>query len=375
MVTRIADVPPLPGNSVKIFTDAHEATESMLAAIDKAERTVHLEVYQFKPDESGRRYLEALTAAAGRGVEVCVLYDDVGSLFTRRSFFAPLDKAKGRVAKFLPVNPFRGLYHANLRNHRKILVVDGAVGFTGGLNIGTEYGGWRKRRFGPWRDTHVELRGPAVVPLQEVFVEDWLFATRQEINTAVFPDIPAAGEEWVHALPSGPDSDWEVIHHAIFTQVTQAREHVYLTTSYFVPDRSLLVALQTAALRGVDVRILLPARSDDRLSQAVARYHYRELLRAGIRIFEYEKQMLHAKTVEIDGRWSTIGSANLDLRSFRLNFELNLVVYGESVAKELQRIFVKDLTAATEVKLNAVEAWPLTWRLTHGSARLLEPIL
>lgn len=376
MVTRVAEELPLPGNSVKIFTDAHEATDAMLAAIGGARSTVHLEVYQFKADESGRRYLDALTNAARRGVRVRVLYDDVGSLWTRRSFFRPLDASGGEVEKFLPVRPFRGLFRANLRNHRKILVVDGAVAYTGGLNVGNEYGGWRQRKFDPWRDTHVELRGPAVAPLQDVFVQDWHFATKRDVDPAqAFPPIPPSGNEWVHVLASGPDSDWEAIHHAIFTQITQAKSHVYLTTPYFVPDRSMLVALQTAALRGVDVRVLLPARSDQHLVRAAARYHYAELLRAGIRVFEYEGAMLHAKTVEVDGRSSTIGSANLDLRSFRLNFELNLLVYGESVGRELERIFLADLNSANELKRVTVENWPLTKRLVHGAARLLEPLL
>jgi cardiolipin synthase A/B len=307
---------------------------------------------------------------------VRVLVDSLGTFWTGRRFFHPIVAAGGKVGRFLPVIPLRGLYRANLRNHRKILVVDGKVGFTGGLNIGNEYGSWRRRRLGTWRDTHLEMKGPAVAVLQDVFVEDWHFTTGEEVAVGeAFPPIDAAGPELVHVLASGPDSDWEVIHHSIFTTITQATDHVYLTTPYFVPDRALLVALQTAALRGVDVRVLLPERSDQGLVRAAGRFHYQELLRAGIRVFEYSKQMLHAKTVEVDGRWSTIGSANLDLRSFRLNFEVNVVVYGEGVAADLRRMFLRDIETATEITDTTIRTWPLSSRFAYASARLVEALL
>lgn len=376
MVTRICEIPPIPGNALRPFVDPDEAAESMLLAIALAEGSVHFEVYIFKNDESGRRFRDALAAAARRGVRVRLLVDAVGSVFTPASFFRPIVEAGGAVATFHPVNPLRGLYHANLRNHRKILVLDGKVAFTGGLNVGNEYGGWLRRRARVWRDTHLELRGPAVAALQDVFVEDWHFATGSEVSAEeAFPAVPASGHEVVHAVASGPDSDWEAIHHAIFTTITQAKHHVWLTTPYFVPDRALLVALQTAALRGVDVRVLLPARVDHLLVRAAGRYHYDELLRAGIRVFEYEREMLHAKTVEVDGRWSTLGSANLDLRSFRLNFELNIVVYGEGFARDLQRTFLRDLGNSREVSAETVRGWPFRMRFANASARLVEGLL
>jgi cardiolipin synthase len=376
MITKISESPPIPGNAIRLFIDPDEAAEAMLRAIDAAVHSVHFEVYIFKTDESGALFREKLVSAAKRGVKVRLLVDAMGTFLTPWRFLRPIIDAGGEVAKFLPISLWRGLYHANLRNHRKILVVDGKVGFTGGLNVGNEYGGWRRRRFGPWRDTHVELKGPAVAALQDVFVEDWHFTTGKEVEAgAAFPTIEPAGPELVHVVASGPDCDWEVIHHAIFTTITQATDHIYLTTPYFVPDRAFLVALETAALRGVDVRVLLPARSDHGVVRAAGRFHYEELLRSGIRIFEYGKEMIHAKTVEVDGRWSTIGSANLDLRSFRLNFELNIVVYGEGVAADLRRVFLRDLEGAREVTDNVVRAWPLRSRFAHASARLVEALL
>lgn len=376
LVARITGVPAVGGNAIQIFADPDVATERMIAAIDGATATIHFEVYQFKKDESGTLYRDHLAAAARRGVKVRLLVDDVGSLWTPRSFFRPIVEAGGEVERFLPVNLLRGLYHANLRNHRKILVVDGARAFTGGLNVGDEYGGLRKRRFGPWRDTHVELRGPVVASLQDTFVEDWVFATHREIAVEeAFPDLEPAGAEVVQVIASGPDSDWESIHHAIFAAVTGAQHHAYLTTPYFVPDRALLVAMQTAALRGVDVRVLMPERSDHFLVRAAGRYHYEELLRAGIRVYEFGKGMLHAKTLEIDHRCAMIGSANLDLRSFRLNFELNVAAYGSGVAAEVHSQFLRDLEDSREITRGVVARWSYGRRLLHATVRLLEGLL
>ncbi|MBI3820032.1 MAG: cardiolipin synthase [Planctomycetes bacterium] len=376
IITKLCDDPPLGGNRIEHFSDPDEASATMLQAIGNARTEIHFSVYLFRPDEAGTAFRDALAAAARRGVKVRLLIDDVGSLWTRESFFNVLREAGGELAVFLPVSPIRGLYHANLRNHRKILIIDGNLAFTGGLNVGNEYGGLRRRRFGPWRDTHLAVRGPAVAAIQDVFLEDWFFVTNKEVDHAeAFPPLEPAGDAFLHVVPSGPDSDWEVIHHAIFTIITKARHHVYLTTPYFVPDRALLVALQTAALRGVDVRLLLPSRSDHAVVFAAGHFHYQELLRAGVRIFEYTKGMLHAKTVEVDGRFSTIGSANLDLRSFRLNFELNIVAYDARAAEELRLTFLRDLESSNEVGVERVDAWSLQKRLGIATAKLFEGIL
>ncbi|MFN0206906.1 MAG: cardiolipin synthase [Planctomycetota bacterium] len=381
ITTKLADVPPSAGNEIKVFIDANEASEAMLRAIDDAKNHIHFVVYIFRPDESGVVFRDHLVAAAKRGVKVKLLIDGAGSLLTKRSFFQSLTAAGGELAVFLPVNIFRGLYHANLRNHRKILIIDGATAFTGGLNVGDEYGSSgirkkRQRKFGPWRDSHLQLRGPAVAALQDVFAEDWYFTTEREIDAAsAYPELLTAGDSFVHVLPSGPDLDWEVIHHAIFTIITKATDHIFLTTPYFVPDRSMLVALATAALRGVDVRLLLPGQSDLALVQAAGRYHYSELLRAGVRIYEYQKGILHAKTVAVDNRWATIGSANLDLRSFRINFELNVVVYGSACATGLHETFIKDLDDSVEITKEEVAHWTFGEKLKNASARLVEGVL
>jgi len=376
VVSRVAGAPPVPGNQVRVFPDPDGAAGAMLHAIDEASESIHFEVYIFKDDEAGTMFRDRLVAAARRGVQVRLLVDSVGSFLTRYKFLQPIVDAGGEVATFLSVGKLSGAFNVNLRNHRKVTVIDGRIAYTGGLNVGNEYGGPRRRVVGPWRDTHMEVRGPSVARLQDVFAEDWHFATGKEVDERrSFPALEIAGSELVHVLPSGPDSDWEAIHHAIFAAITRATEHVFVTTPYFVPDRAMLVALAVAALRGVDVRLLVPYRSDHPLVLAAGRYHYVDLLRAGVRIFEYQGGMLHAKTVEVDKRWATVGSANLDLRSFRLNFELNLVAYGKDVATELHQTFLRDLERAGEVSLPAVHQWSTAKRFAHSVARLLEGIL
>jgi cardiolipin synthase len=275
----------------------------------------------------------------------------------------------------MPVLPLRPHWRPTLRNHRKILVVDGHVGFTGGLNIGDEYRG-RKKKFAPWRDTHVRLEGTAPLRLQEIFLEDWLFATDEDIaDAAYFPETPEAANDLVQVLESGPDQDHGTIHAVFFTAISQARRSVYITTPYFVPDLAVLMALKTAAWRGVDVRVLVPGKSDLPLVRLAGRSYYRELLEAGVKIYEHRPGMLHAKTMVVDGAWSTIGSSNMDIRSFRLNFEANVLVFGEAAGKRMEEIFLDDIARAKLVSLEAVRHRPARARFLEAVARVLSPAL
>jgi len=267
-------------------------------------------------------------------------------------------------------------WHPNLRNHRKIAVIDGSVGFTGGVNIGDEYTG-RKLKVGPWRDTHMQVEGPAVNHLQEIFAEDWYYAKGVDllIEDKYFPDHDPRGDQMVQIIASGPDTDTQPIHRIIFTAVTLAQEKVYLTTPYFVPDQALLVALETAALRGVDVQLMLPHRSDMRLVLHAGRSYYDQLLRSGVKIFEYESGILHAKSLVVDDRWATVGSANMDVRSFQLNFEVNAVIYGEDFSQNLTRLFKKDLARARQITLESRSKKNLRSRVAESMARVFSPVL
>lgn len=375
VAVRLSEGPIFPGNAVDVFVEGERCYAEMERAILGAERNVHLMTYIYREDEAGLRFREAMMKKAREGLEVRLLVDGFGSHALGRRFVRPLEEAGAHFARFMPVLPFSPHWRPNLRNHRKILVVDGRVGFTGGLNIGDEYRG-RKRRLGPWRDTHLRLCGPAVWRLQETFAEDWFFATRQDlISLDHFPAIAPAGEDLVQVVDSGPDHAHENIHAVFFTAISRAERSIFITTPYFVPDPAMLEALKTAAFRGVDVRLLLPGRSDMRLVQVAGRSFFRELLDAGVRIWEHRPGVLHAKTMVIDGSWSTVGSANMDIRSFRLNFECNVLVTGASFAERMQRIFEDDLARARPVTLEAVRRKTVWRRLSEGFARALSPVL
>lgn len=372
--TRIGCRWPTTGNRVELLVDATRAYQSMEDAIEDAREHVHFQFYIYQPDSTGRRFRELLIKKAKEGVDVRVLVDGVGS-FNAERFLQPLVRAGGRFAEFLPVGRLSRHWHPNLRNHRKLVVVDGHVGFTGGVNIGDEYTG-RKKRVGSWRDTHMRIEGPAVRHLQEIFAEDWHFATGRKPDTARwFEPVEACGEARVHIIASGPDTDTQPIQRIFFAAVNSATQRVWLTTPYFVPDQSMLVALETAALRGCDVRLLLPFKSDAPLVLHAGRSYYNELLECGVRIFEYQPGILHAKTMLVDRNWATVGSSNMDVRSFRLNFEVNAVVYGKQLADQLAQVFRRDLRQSREVTLNDIADKQLGQRMIESLARITSPLL
>ncbi|MCK5798604.1 MAG: cardiolipin synthase, partial [Deltaproteobacteria bacterium] len=372
--TRIGCRWPTTGNLVELLVDAQRAYQSMEDAIAAATQHVHFQFYIYQPDTTGRRFRNLLIRKAKEGVEVRVLVDGVGSFHAPR-FLRPLVAAGGQVATFLPVGHISRRWHPNLRNHRKLVVVDGHIGFTGGVNIGDEYTG-RKKRVGRWRDTHMRIEGPAVRHLQEIFAEDWHFATDRQPDTAHwFNPVETCGDARVHIIASGPDTDTQPIQRIFFAAVNSATERVWLTTPYFIPDQAMLVALETAALRGCDVRLLLPYRSDAPLVLNAGRSYYNDLLENGVRIFEYQHGILHAKTMLVDHTWATVGSSNMDMRSFRLNFEVNAVVYGKYLAGQLAKVFRNDLRQAREVTLEDVENKKLSQRMTESLARIMSPLL
>ncbi len=365
---------PTCGNYVELLEDADPTYAAIEEAIRGAQDHVHLLYYIFQADETGTRFRDLLIQKAREGITVRVLTDGVGS-FGIDSFFSPLVEAGGQFAEFLPVGTFSKHWHPNLRNHRKIVVVDGKVAFTGGVNIGDEYTG-RKKKVGPWRDTHLRIMGPAVHHLQEIFAEDWHFATDKDlISSRWYPDQEAMGDVMTQIIASGPDTETEPMHRIFFTAVTSAKERVYLTTPYFVPDQALLVALETAALRGVDVRLLLPRHSDMRIVLHAGRSYYYGLLANGVKIYEYSSGILHAKSMVVDDRWATVGSANMDVRSFRLNFEVNTVIYGPKFTRQLTQLFEKDLTRAAEVTLEQMKNKGIGNRIAESLARVLSPVL
>ena len=371
-LARLADELALPacgGNEVRLLIDAEQTYTEIEAAIGGARSHLHLEYYIWRPDEVGRRLRDRLVLAARSGVEVRVLVDDVGSRSAGRRFWKPLTLVGGRVARSLRVNAVSRwlLLNLNNRNHRKIAVIDGSVAFAGGVNVSAA----RER------DTHLRVQGPVAARLQEVFVEDWYHATREDLAAPhYFPEPVSRGEALVQVLASGPDEgDVNAIETIYFAALTLAKERVWLTTPYFVPNVSLTMALRTAALRGVDVRLLVPKTPDQPFVYHASRSFFPELLRAGVSIHEFDAAQLHAKTATVDGCWATVGSANLDTRSFRLNFEANIVAYGPLLAGELERAFERDLASARPVSLAAFADRGRLERTLEGAARALAPLL
>lgn len=372
LTLRLDSAGPTAGNRVDLFREGPEVFDAIAAAVEQATDHVHVIYYIWEDDALGARMRDALAAAARRGIPVRLLLDDVGCYATPHAFFQPLVEAGGKVERFLPVSLLTRRLHLNHRNHRKVVVVDGRVGFTGGMNVGEEYLGGKK----PWRDAHVRVEGPAVVRLQEIFCQDWYHQTEEDLaQPRFFPELEPAGDEWVQFVASGPDDDgWYAIATLLFAAVSLARKRVWLETPYFAPDSAMLMALQTAALRGVDVRLLLSSKLDHQPVVYAARSYYNELLLAGVKIYELPI-MLHTKMVTIDGQFSTVGSANFDRRSFKLNFEANAFFYGPAMADQLERSFVATLRDAREIEAERFAQRPAHQRFMEALMRILAPVL
>jgi cardiolipin synthase len=375
LAAKLTDTPLVPGNGLEVFISGPTAYNRMEQAIVSARHHVHLMSYIMRTDQTGHYFRDLLAQKAREGVQVRLLLDGFGAYPINGAFIRPLVEAGGHFAMFAPIFSRLSHWRPHLRNHRKILVVDGHIGFTGGLNIGDEYQG-RKRRHAPWRDTHLSIQGPAVRYLQEIFSEDWFYATEEDLaEPEYFPVQPPQGPDLVQVIGSGPDYDAETIHRVFFTAINEARNRIHITTPYFIPDPAMLLALKSAAWRGLDVRLLLPGQSDLKLVQLAGRSYYRELLEAGVRIYEHRPGILHAKTMVVDGVWSTVGSANMDTRSFKLNFEVNIMVWGEAFATRMEEIYRQDISDSQRVSLADLDAKPRWAHLAEGVSRVLSPVL
>lgn len=367
VASKMGRAPLVQGNRVSLLVGAEKLYASLVDAIDAATREVHLEFYAFRKGKTTQVVIDALERAARRGVKVRLLYDAFGSMGVNSSL-RTLRKHGGQARPFFPLDPIRRAATINLRNHRKLVVIDGTLGYCGGINVGDD--------FVPWRDVMMRIEGPAVAPLQAIFLEDWYFASREELDQDTsFPPLQSHGETVMQIVQSGPDESLETIHRLYFTAIASARSSVWISTPYFVPDRAVLVALQTAALRGVDVRVVLPAHSNFPITKWAGESFFEELLEAGVRIYEYGPEMLHTKALIVDGRFATVGSANLDVRSFRLNFELIAVLYDAHWVEELTRLHREDQARSKELSLALWSQRGTNTRVKEGIGRLVSPLL
>ncbi len=364
-------MPVSTATAVELLIGGEATFLALHSAINAAQMHVHVAVYTFHPDRVGLPMLEALTAAAKRGVRVRLLVDSVGSPKLRRRHHRALRNAGGEVEVFHPFRLATLKPLLNLRLHRKIVVVDGAIGFTGGVNI-TEDENERLNHHA-FHDLHLRIDGQVVGWLQTLFAEDWAYASKRPLaDSELYPSLPA-GSIAAQIVGSGPEGLWEPIHRLHLQAIADARERVWLATPYFVPGEAALFALSNAALRGVDVRVTVPQRTDSMVVTFAARSYFDELMEAGVRIYEYQPRMLHCKTLLVDDDCAVIGSANFDQRSFRLNFEVCAVLYDAGIANQLAEEFERGYSRAKRVaRPRSVD--PLR-RLAEAFARLLSPLL
>lgn len=380
VLLRRIDASPLhPGNAVTVYFDGSEAFGAMSAAVETAREEVLLESYIFKDDAAGRALVDLLEAAVRRGVTVRVLADAFGSSATRDSTWRQMEERRIEVRLYHPL--FGSLWYQPYRDHRKILAVDRRVAFTGGMNIGEEYGSSRKAQppGTTWRDTHARLEGPVAWEMAVVFREGWERAggTPFEIDPLALPPLDAASPAGasVLVLDSSPGRGHEETASVISATLGAARERFWLTNAYFAPRRDALPLLARAARRGVDVRLLLPGLSDVPVVRHAGHGSYRHLLRSGVRIFEYLPSVLHAKSFVADGYVSMVGSTNMDFRSFHFNAECNVVMLDAGVGKVLEEQFETDLARSTEITLADWDRRTRLHRLGDGLARMLSPVL
>ena len=355
----VAGSPLTVGNKVALLQDGPATFAAMFEAIRSARDHIHMETYIIEDDEVGRKFAAALVAKQAQGVEVTLVYDSVGSLETPKAFFKALTDNGVKVVEYNPINPLtaKAGWDVNQRDHRKLLIVDGRSAFLGGINISSVYsrgssrgGSSRRGSVAGWRDTHLMIEGPVVAEFQKLYLATWekqkgaALASRNH-----YPRPVPAGGELVRAIGSTPDDDYSLIYATLISAIRAAESSVHLTNAYFVPDPQLLAALKDAAARGVDVSIILPGNSDSWLVFNAGRSYYAELLAGGVKIYERRGPLLHAKTASIDGVWSTVGSTNLDWRSFLHNDEVNAVILGQEFGAQMRRVFDADLAASDAI--------------------------
>jgi cardiolipin synthase len=375
--------PVVKGNRVTLLAGGETTYAAMFAAAESAKDHINIETFIFNDDETGRAFAELLLRKQAEGVQVNLIYDSVGSLGTPASFFERLRQGGIQVLEFNPVNPLKahGRWRITHRDHRKIFVVDGSVAITGGVNISEVYSGRlsgeeREEEIPPWRDADVRIEGPSVAEFQQLFLDTWQRQKGPELpKRDYFPKLKDAGNDLVMVVGSTPGTENRITFIMYVSAIAFAENSAHLTNSYFVPDEQMMEALTGAVERGVDVKIILPGMSDSSLAFYAGRYYYEDLLKAGVKLFERRKTMLHAKTAVIDGVWSTVGSTNLDFWSFLNNDEVNAIILSPVFAVDMEKMFSRDLEESDEIRRSDWEARPLFPRIREWLAHLFAYLL
>lgn len=375
LLSRLAPFAITTGNQSKVLTNGEATFEAILNALDKARHHIHLDYYTIRDDGIGRRFLRTLIRKAREGVEVRLVYDGIGSLHISENYLKELHAAGVHTSCFLP--PRFAFYERrlNYRNHRKIAVVDGVVGFLGGINIGDEYLG-KNKRLGFWRDTHLKLQGNAVHDLQKLFLNDWTFASKERLEIQKYmPKHTSAGKESVLIVPSEPGRNDQKILDVTFAAINAAKSRICISTPYFIPDPSLVMALRTAAQSGVDVHIIIPGIADTKLILLATLSYVQDMLDAGVKIYRYQKGFIHAKVMIIDRMLASIGTANMDMRSFYSNFELNALLFDTDAIDRLYTDFQDDLKQSRQVHAQQFTKRPWKQKAAESLIQMLSPLL
>jgi cardiolipin synthase len=382
----IAGSPLMVGNRIVLLQDGKATFAALLAAIRDAKDHINMETYTIEDDEVGNRFADALIEKQIQGVQVNLIYDSVGAINAPKAFFKRLTDSGVNVLEFNPINPLTAKKGWNVthRDHRKLLIVDGQTAFLGGVNISSVYSGGsfaqRARRSpeekAPWRDTHMQVDGPVVGEFQKLFLATWEKQKGEALAPRNYlPQLASKGKEVVRAIGSSPDEPYTLMYATLISAISSAETGVYLTNAYFVPDPQLLAALKDAAQRRVEVKMILPSYSDSAIVFHTGRSFYTELLEVGVKIYERRNRLLHAKTVVVDGVWSTIGSTNLDWRSFLHNDEVNAVILGQEFGAQMQAMFEKDLANSNAITLEQWNGRSMGMRLKEMAARLWQRAL
>jgi cardiolipin synthase len=377
LAQRLGKSPITTNTYTEVLTNGDETYTKILMGLQEAKQSIHLEYYIVRDDKIGNKIKDILIEKAKAGVEVRFLYDSVGSWRLTRAYINSVKEAGVKMIPFSPVKlPFLN-HKVNFRNHRKIIIIDGKLGFVGGLNIGDEYLG-RNQYFGFWRDTHLFLEGEAVRSLQIIFLKDWYYMTNEALlaDNYLNPLLEVRKEFGaVQLVAGGPDNEWEVIKNLFFEMISSARKSICIATPYLIPDVDILSALKIASLSGVDVKIIVPNRPDKKIVFFASRSYFPELLDAGVEVYEYEKGFMHSKFIIIDDEIASIGTSNMDMRSFHLNFEVNAFLYQTKSIQELVKAFKEDIEQSKIVETSKFNTRSIIVRVIESLSRLLSPLL
>ncbi|AWM73118.1 cardiolipin synthase [Lactobacillus apis] len=380
---RNSESPLSKNNHVKLYTDGEQMFHDMISDIENAQQTINVEFYTFYNDEIGNKMLNLLIKKAKEGVKVKLLYDAWGSLGATKAWFDQLNKAGGEVLPFVTSRNMITRYRINYHLHRKIVIVDGKTSWTGGFNVGDQYLG-RKKKFGYWRDSQVRIVGSASLLLQERFVMDWNASIQDEaqlitFNTLLFPDLDEneihPGDVATQIISDGPDRDNANMRNGIIKLMFQAKKRLWLQTPYLIPDDAMFATLQTIAMSGVDLRIMIPCKPDHPFIYRATQWYANELSRYGVKIYIYDKGFIHAKTIVVDDDFSTVGSMNQDYRSYDLNFEDVAVFYDKNFTEEVAKSFEQDMQDSTLLTPEMIEQQGRWLRTLQSFSRMLSPIL